>query len=209
MSAAFDAADVQGNIVRGYRKPRVRHLMLEVADRHTARRWLAASVSGGDTVPQITPETTWIAKPDTCFNVGLTYQGLRAFGTPAASLNTFPTEFVEGMNSRALKLGDAGPSAPETWPAPFDDPGRLHLIATIYADEIDQLDRVQQQAVSGTSGLKLLGVREGWNFHGDYVHFGYRDNISQPRFAEVHDPGDFDDQPMAPLGTVLDRKSVV
>jgi deferrochelatase/peroxidase EfeB len=203
VSAAFDAADVQGNIVRGYRKPRVRHLMLEVADRHTARRWLAASVSGGDTVPQITPETTWIAKPDTCFNVGLTYQGLRAFGTPAASLNTFPTEFVEGMNSRALKLGDAGPSAPETWPAPFDDPGRLHLIATIYADEIDQLDRVQQQAVSGTSGLKLLGVREGWNFHGDYVHFGYLDNISQPRFAEVHDPGDFDDQPMAPLGTVL------
>ncbi len=203
MSAAFNGADVQGNIVRGYRKPRVRYLMLEVTDRIAARRWLADSISGGDHVPQITPETTWTTKPDTCFNIGLTYEGLRALGTPAASLETFPTEFIDGMTSRALKLGDAGPSAPETWPAPFDDPKRLHLVATIYADEIAQLDRVQQQAVTGASGLKLLGVRDGWNFHGDYVHFGYRDNISQPRFAEVHDPGDYDDQPMAPLGTVL------
>jgi deferrochelatase/peroxidase EfeB len=203
VSAAFNAADVQGNIVRGYRKPRVRHLVLEVTDRAAARRWLAGSISGSNTVPQITPEKTWTAKPDTCFNIGLTFEGLRALGTPASSLNTFPTEFVEGMNSRALKLGDAGPSAPETWPAPFDDPKRLHLIATIYADEIAQLDRVQQQAVGGATGLKLLGMREGWNFHDDYVHFGYRDNISQPRFAEVHDPGDYDDQPRAPLGTVL------
>jgi deferrochelatase/peroxidase EfeB len=203
VSAAFNAADVQGNIVRGYRKPRVRYLMLEVADRNAARRWLAATISGSDTAPQITPETTWTTKPDTCFNISLTFEGLRALGTPASSLETFPTEFIEGMNSRALKLGDAGASAPVTWPAPFDDPKRLHLIAAIYADEIAQLDRVQAQAVSGASGLKLLGVREGWNFHGDYVHFGYRDNISQPRFAEVHDPGDYDDQPMAPLGTVL------
>ena len=29
----FKPADVQGNILRGYRKPRVRYLMLEVADR--------------------------------------------------------------------------------------------------------------------------------------------------------------------------------
>ncbi len=75
VSAAFNAADVQGNIVRGYRKPRVRYLMLEVTDRNAARRWLAASVSGRDTVPQITPETTWTTKPDTCFNIGLTYRG--------------------------------------------------------------------------------------------------------------------------------------
>ena len=51
----FDLADVQGNILRGYRKPRVRYLILEVADRIAARRWLAASTSGRDNgVPQIT-----------------------------------------------------------------------------------------------------------------------------------------------------------
>ena len=52
----FDLADLQGNILRGYTKmPYVRYLILEVADRSAARRWLAASISGRDDgVPQIT-----------------------------------------------------------------------------------------------------------------------------------------------------------
>ena len=51
----FDLADLQGNILRGYRKPHVRYLILEIADRIAARRWLAASISGRDDgVPQIT-----------------------------------------------------------------------------------------------------------------------------------------------------------
>jgi len=204
VSTVFNPADVQGNILRGYHKPRMRHLMLEVTDRAAARRWLAASTSGGDGVPQITTEEPWETKPETCFNIGLTFEGLRALGTPDASLATFPPEFVEGMNARALKLGDAGPSAPENWPAPFNDPKRVHLIASIYADEIAQLDRLQHQALPDGKGLRPLGAREGWCFDGDYVHFGYRDNISQPRFKEIHDSESYSDsQPMAPLGTVL------
>jgi deferrochelatase/peroxidase EfeB len=204
VSAVFDAADVQGNIVRGYRKPRVRHLVLEVADRSVARRWLAACTSGSGDVPQITSEAPWKTKPDTCFNIGVTYEGLRALGTPSASLETFPTEFALGMNARALKLGDVGASAPETWPAPFDDPKRVHLIATIYADEVAQLDREQKRVLADGTAPKLLGMRDGCSFRDDYVHFGYRDNITQPRFEEVHDPQRYaDGQPMAPLGTVL------
>ena len=123
MSAAFNAADVQGNIMRGYRKLRMRYLILEVTERNAARRWLAATLSGrADGIPQITTEQPWETKPETCFNLGLTYEGLRALGTPGSSLETFPTEFIEGMVSRALKLGDAGASAPATWPAPFDNP---------------------------------------------------------------------------------------
>lgn len=204
MSAVFNASDVQGNIVRGYRKPRVRHLVLEVTDGSAARRWLAACTSGRDGVPQITSEEPWITKPDTCFNIGLTYEGLRALGTRGASLDTFPTEFIEGMHARALKLGDAGASAPENWQAPFKEPKRIHIVASIYADEVAQLDAVQRQALAGGPGLNPVGARDGWNFHGDYVHFGYKDNISQPRFAEVHDLERYaDGQPVAPLGTVL------
>jgi deferrochelatase/peroxidase EfeB len=204
VSAVFNAADVQGNIVRGYRKRCVRHLVLEITDRIAARRWLAASTSGrDDTVPQITSGDWGTTKPGTCFNIGLTYEGLRALGTPATSLETFPTEFIDGMNARALKLGDVGASAPETWPAPFDDPKRVHLIATIYADEIAQLDREQDRALAGRD-LRLLGTRDGCSFRDDYVHFGYRDNITQPRFAGVHDSERYaDGQPKAPLGTVL------
>jgi hypothetical protein len=215
VSAAFNPADVQGNIVRGYRMPRARYLLLEVADPIKARRWLAATVSGNNNgVPQITTEAPWTpkpgstrpesTKPESCFNIGLTYEGLRALGTPANSLASFPTEFIEGMNARALKLGDAGPSAPENWPAPFNDPNKLHIIATIYANEIALQDAVEQRALADGSGLRRLGVRDGAGFDGDYVHFGYRDNLTQPRFPGVHDAERYaDGQPKAPLGTVL------
>jgi deferrochelatase/peroxidase EfeB len=205
VSAMFDFADLQGNILRGYRKPHVRYLILEVADPSAARRWLAASVSGrGDGVPQITTGNWGVNKPDTCFNIGLTYEGLRALNTPSSSLEMFPNEFIEGMTARALKLGDVGPSAPETWPEPFNEPKRIHLIVTIYAEKVAQLDQVQRRALTDERALRLLGIREGCSFPGDRVHFGYRDNIMQPRFEGVHDPQlHADGQPRAPLGTVL------
>jgi deferrochelatase/peroxidase EfeB len=199
-------ADLQGNILRGYtKKPHVRYLILEVADPVAARRWLAASVSGrGGDVPQITSGDWGTNKPDSCFNVGLTYEGLRALGTPSASLAMFPNEFVEGMNTRALKLGDVGPSAPENWPTPFNEPKRIHLIATIYAEKTEQLDDVQKRALADGQALRLLDKREGCSFPEDRVHFGYRDNIMQPRFEGIHDSDRYDDgQPKAPLGTVL------
>jgi deferrochelatase/peroxidase EfeB len=203
----FDLADLQGNILRGYtKKPHVRYLILEVADPGAARRWLAASVSGrGDGVPQITSGDWGANRPDTCFNIGLTYEGLRALGTPTASLEMFPNEFVEGMTARAVKLGDVGPSAPESWPAPFNEPKRIHFIATIHAEKVDQLNEVQKRALpEGGQAFRLLGTREGYSFPGDFVHFGYRDNITQPRFEEVPDSQRHPDrQPRAPLGTVL------
>jgi len=207
VSTAFNPADVQGNILHGYHKPRVRYLMLEVTEPIAARRWLAASLSGSDGVPRITTEQPWETKPDTCFNIGLTYQGLRALGAPASSLASFPTEFIEGMSKRALKLGDAGASAPENWEKPFDEPARIHIVASIYADEVAQLDSLQRAAVNVKWGVRLLDpARDGWCFNGDYVHFNYTDNISQPKFKEIHGTDnypDWDSQPMAPLGTVL------
>jgi deferrochelatase/peroxidase EfeB len=205
----FDLADVQGNILRGYtEKPHVRYLILEFADPIAARRWLAASISGRyHGVPQITTGDWGTAKPETCFNIGLTYEGLRALGTPSSSLGMFPYEFIAGMTGSAAKLGDVGQSAPENWPAPFNEPKRIHLIATIYADKVEQLEQVQQRALD-RNALTLLGTREGCTFPGerqrDFVHFGYRDNITQPRFEGVPDSQRHPDrQPKAPLGTVL------
>ena len=87
-----------------------------------------ASAEGNSAdVPAITSAAKWAPglKPILCFNIGMTYKGLRALGTPAEHLATFPTEFVEGMAKRALKLGDFGASAPDKWPAPFDQPARV------------------------------------------------------------------------------------
>jgi deferrochelatase/peroxidase EfeB len=201
----INLADLQGNILRGYtNKAYVRYLILEVVERSAARRWLAGSVSGGNGVPQITSGDWGANRPETCFNIGLTYEGLRALGTLESSLQMFPNEFIEGMTARAWKLGDVGSSAPENWPEPFDKPERIHLIATIYAEKLEQLEAVQQRALADEKAFRLLGTRDGHNFLGDFVHFGYRDNIMQPRFEGIHDPKRHPDgQPMAPLGTVL------
>ncbi|HVF94314.1 MAG TPA: hypothetical protein VM900_08365 [Sphingomonas sp.] len=202
----YDPAEVQGNILRGYRRSRVRHLILEVADAPAARRWLGAIVDARDGAPGITSDAQWDVKPDFCLNLGVTYAGLRALGVPARSLATFPDEFVAGMAARAVKIGDIGASAPATWDPPFADADTVHLIATIHADDVTHLDRAQGSliACAREQALTLHAVRDGWNFDGDYVHFGYRDNISQPRFVGIHDRGSHADaQPLAPIGSVL------
>lgn len=203
--AGFNPADVQGNILRGFHRNRVRHMLLGVRDAAAARRWLGAIVDGSS-VPQITTEVQWSVKPDYCFTMGLTAPGLTALGVAPASLASFPDEFVQGMNSRAIKLGDVGDSAPEHWEAPFTEPDKLHLIATIHADDVLHLDRIAEMVGSAGAGAAfvVLGGRDGWNFDSDYVHFGYRDNFSQPRFVGIHDPDRYPDkQPLVQIGAML------
>jgi deferrochelatase/peroxidase EfeB len=207
VSAAFDQSLIQGNILKGYRRARVRHIVLAVADRAAARRWLGASVSGDtEKAPQITSGAPWASKPDVCFNIGVTFEGLRALGVSPVSLQSFPLEFSVGMHQRAVKLGDVGTSAPACWPSPFDQPERIHLIASVYSDHEGHLDEVQNSlAATGKLGaFQILGIRDGWAFNGDFVHFGYRDGISHPRFEGIHDSQNHRDlQPRTPLGTVL------
>jgi len=202
VNKAFDLGDIQGNILRGYRRNFVRHLILEVNDLAAARDFLAASVDGNNPdVPAITRDTTWRQKPAVCFNIGVTFEGLRALGTPSEHLDTFPTEFRQGMAKRAMKIGDFGESAPENWPAPFDTPDRVHIIASIHADTEEPLDEVQAQ-VAGA--FDVLGVRNGRNLPEGKVFFGYVDGISQPRFKHVIDPDQVGvDEPIDPLGTAL------
>ncbi len=204
----LDPAQLQGNILRGFGRSNVRHIVLEVTDRAGARAFLANAAEGGNAnTPAITTEEHWgDTKPDVNFNIGLTYRGLRALGVPNLSLSSFPTEFVNGMESRAVKIGDVGSSAPDGWPAPFDDMSRVHIIATLHADDVAHMDAAQKLIAAAGKGraFAVLGARDGAAFDGPYVHFGYHDNISQPRFRGVHDPARFPDaQPQVPLGTVL------
>ena len=199
----FDPEKVQGNILRGYRLDIVRHLILEVSNREAARQFLAASADGTrKDVPLITRSANWsIPGPEVCFNVGIAFEGLRALGLPADQLATFPTEYKEGMAKRAAKLGDFGDSAPEAWPPPFDRPDRIHVVATIYANDPKRLDDIEARVAKF---FTILGVRNGRSLADGKVFFGYRDSISQPRFKHVFDPGQVGvDEPKDPLGTVL------
>ena len=203
MSTKFRREDIQGNIVRGYGMKYVRHLILEIANRSDARKFLAASASNdsGD-IPAITRDSDWgDKKPDSCFNIGITFEGLKALGTAKEHLATFPKEFVEGMTKRAMKIGDYGESGPENWPTPFDEPDRIHIVASIHARDKKHLDEVQNRV---EPFFNVIGIRDGRDLPGGKVNFGYTDSISQPKFAHVHDKSqDNNDEPLDPLGTIL------
>jgi deferrochelatase/peroxidase EfeB len=202
VTMVFNPEEIQGNILRSYRRNMVRHMMLEVSDLDTARRFMAASADGtSGEVPAITRSAMWVEKPEVCFNIGVTFEGLRAMRTPASHLASFPMEYAEGMAKRAAKLGDIGDSAPENWPAPFDQPERLHMVASIHADEEDHLNAVETQV---NKAFTVLGVRNGRGLPDGKVFFGYVDGISQPKFQHIFDPAQVGvNEPLDPLGTVL------
>jgi len=200
--AVLNSEDIQGNILRGYKSEFVRHFMLEVSDCKKARQFLAASVDGTCTDDlTITRSAVWKQRPDVCFNIGITFEGLRALGTPDRHLASFPREYAEGMAKRAVKLGDFGESGPKKWPAPFDHPERVHIVASAYANEEHRLNTVEAQLAKA---FTVLGVRNGRNLPDGKVFFGYRDSISQPKFQNTPDPDQAGVQePLDPLGTVL------
>lgn len=203
MREHIDPDELQGNILRGYRFKRVRYLMLEVVNRRTACGFLALAAEGGNEfVPTITRERQWAAPgPDRCFNVGLTFHGLKALGLSPADLAAFPADFREGMAHRATKIGDVGTSAPGFWAAPFNEPDRIHLVASIYANSENVLDAVQVQA---SHAFNILGTRDGRAQPNDEVFFGYRDSISQPKFDAAHDRDQEGvSEPSDPLGTLF------
>lgn len=200
----IDLAGVQGNILRGYRKVMVRHLVVQVADAGKARAWLNATLGPDRSVaPAITVAAHWGDRPpDVCFNLGIAFAGLKALGVPDAAANSFPQAFREGMAARASTIGDFDDSAPAQWQPWFRGADAVHLVLTMHADTSELLDNQEKLIASGlgAQAFRISGRNEGDRFHGDFVHFGYRDSISQPRFFNTDAK---DDQPLAPLGTVL------
>ncbi len=205
----IDRADIQGNILRGYRKPYVRHLVLRVADADDARTWLRDATGGAATgTAQVTSDDPWPAgpKPPWCLNVGFTFVGLAALGLSDKELRMFPEEFRSGMASRAVRLGDIGDSAPEHWIDGLRDPEAAHLLVTILADDPTDVDDVTRQVAGAAGGraFAVLSTHDGETFPDGFVHFGYKDNIAQPDVEHVDDKkAPPDQQPIAPLGTLL------
>lgn len=220
-AVTFDRTDLQGNILTGYRRNVVRHLVCRIPDRTAARRFLGVAASGGsDHVPAITPEpasiTRGLPKSDYWFNISLTWQGLKALGLTWHDLASFPTEFIQGMPARAMKLGDFGDSAPEHWSEAWQNPDHVHLIATIHADDPSLLHIADRQV---SAVFHVLGRHDGRSMPDGKVMFGYKDSISQPDVRDDytpvddvapkpqadHAPAKDDDQitPLDPLGTLF------
>lgn len=206
MQPKIDWADLQGNILRGYNKKFVRHLILTVDVPAASRRWLCDAISGDESLaPQITTAEPWVGgKPRTCVNIGITHSGLAALGVSEASLNSFPHEFAAGMASRNKMIGDTGPSDPAGWNREWQDSDRVHLMISVHADEASDRAAIAERILGASSAFRLLAALDGEAFPGDLVHFGYRDSISQPQFDGVYGPGNLpDDQPRVEIGAML------
>ena len=201
-----DLADIQGNILQGYRKKFVRHLVLSVDQPSAARHWLAMATSGDESAaPQITDARPWRGvKPRSCVNFGVTHAGLAALGAPPATLDSFPREFADGMASRNVMIGDTGPSHPSLWKEEWRDGARVHVVISVHADEARDRAEVADRIVRARGAFRQLAALDGETFPDGVVHFGYKDGISQPQFYGVHGPDTRrDDQPLVELGGIL------
>ena len=87
VAGELDRADIQGMAMRPYRFPFAYYHLLNVSEPARVRRWLGGIAGRCTTVAGLD------APPPQGFNVALSWQGLLAIGTPAASLASFPQEF--------------------------------------------------------------------------------------------------------------------
>ncbi|MBC8117006.1 MAG: peroxidase [Candidatus Saccharimonas sp.] len=203
--------DIQGIVLRSYRMPVVRHFVLRVDDASGAKRLIASLVDDARrTSLQITAAAPWSDQttPDACFNLGFTWQGLRALQLPFdldRSFRSFPS-FISGAVARAGFLHDIGNSDPENWlgglapKAKGSTESDAHLILTLHAQSADlrELRSKELRALFESSpSVTELSAHDGQALPGEKVHFGYRDGMSEPNIE-----GGFavlpDSQPVVP-----------
>ncbi len=204
-----EVADVQGLILRGFGHPLARHFVLQVVAPTAARKVLGAMAEPQSIglSPSITNACSWgDQQPATCWAIGITATGLRALDVPDASVATFPTEFLVGAPDRALHVGDWGANSPQFWRDGLADTSRVHVLLSMYAKDDDTLTAATDALnnVLGDAMTVLCSIdAAAFPDAPEYVHFGYRDNISQPIIAgdPVLQPPDH--QPLAAAGEFL------
>ena len=188
MSASgLELADIQGGVLRPRPSPfAATYIVLRVDDRRAGRdlvRRLSAVVTPASD-PAAPTRDTWIS-------VALSFQGLRALGVPAASLESFPVPFQQGMAARAEMLGDTGDSSPANWEKPLGSPD-VHLVVTAVSTDQARLEAAFARASSAfreLSGVAAIWRQDCGAQADEKEPFGYRDGISHPAIEGSGVPG--------------------
>ena len=205
----IDFADVQGTVLRGYRVDLARHFVLSVTGVARARAFIGQLVDGTGGVPRITTAARWTRKPECFVNVGFTCAGLAALGVTPAELATFDRAFQRGATDpdSAMAVGDVGESAPANWIGGLADGARVHIVLNLWVHEdAAVLEKVSTRLRSAFAGaLTELSAHDAQALPGNFVHFGYHDNIAQPTVdgAPPRKRPAPDDQPVVPTGEFL------
>ncbi|WP_147447668.1 Dyp-type peroxidase [Solirubrobacter pauli] len=186
----IDLGDIQGNVLRGYTHPAAAYLFLRIVDAGAARALMRRML------PQVATAAPWAdGAPATAMNVAFTFAGLQALGLPDAVLASFPEAFRDGMATRAGRLGDRGPSAPEAWEDGLGT-GEAHVLVTVYAVDREHLTAAVAKIIgedADSNAVSLVNLQRAEALAGGRDHFGFFDGIAQPavRGAGVEPrPGD-------------------
>ena len=177
MTVELDAADIQGDLLRGYTHRAAAYVFVTVHDAAGARKWLA------ELLPHVTSAEPWADRPATTLNLSFTHAGLAALGVGQPVLDSFPEEFREGMAARRDHLGDRGPSSPDGWDAGFGV-GQVHVEVDIHATSAEVLD-TRCQWLHGTIAAAGGAVSLARDERADFLptgrdHFGFSDGIARP-----------------------------
>ena len=188
--------DIQGGLLSEYDTVACRYIFYRIDDATKGRAWLR------ELADDVTSHANYAdGKPENgTLNIALSVWGLRAFGLSDDVVNAFPHAFCEGMRARAAKLGDVGPSAPETWEGKLGS-DEIHVLVVVSHDSVkdcqaqhDWLTSVAQQ-VGGVTEVHMVPAEVVFEKRSGCpsAHFGYVDPISQPAIegleADAH-PGD-------------------
>ncbi len=182
----LELKDIQGFILSGYsHADYVNYLLLQFQDRDQGRAWLkqiAGEISTSE--PYKIGSDGRKIRPDTLLNIALTYKGLAALGLPQDSLDSFSTEFKEGMAEplRAKLMGDTGDSDPAHWEFGSSGTGDIHALLMIFAASAAGLKSATERhrGAFQAHATKELLAQEGFRPPDRKEHFGFQDGLSQP-----------------------------
>ncbi len=208
--SALQFDDIQGIILRGYGSfVHVRHFIVAVADVGRARA-LIGNLSRpipAATNPEklaITTAAPWHVKPDYTLNLAFTYEGLSSLGVPSTLLAGFAPEFASGAIGNANAIFDVDASAPANWEGHMGIASEVHAIFSLFARTSHELEsRTSELLAAISDSFHLTHRHDGHALPDGYVHFGYRDGLSQPFLAGGPKPA----RPYPDLGLNKDGSS--
>jgi Dyp-type peroxidase family len=128
---------------------------------------------------------------ETWVSASLTFEGLKALGVPASSLESFSPQFQQGMAARATMLGDVGENAPEHWEKPLGSPD-VHVVITAISKENESLLQAvnrAEEALRSVTGGQQIWRQDCHVLPGEREPFGFKDGISHPAIEGSDIPG--------------------
>jgi Dyp-type peroxidase family len=183
----LELEDIQSGLLRARPAPyAAAYLIFRIDDRKAGRELMrrASTVVASAADPSSPIGDAWAT-------VALTFQGLRALGLPQDSLDSFSSEFQQGMAARARELGDTGASGPENWEKPLGTQD-VHVVLAALAPDAqrlaDVLDRARQ-TYEKLAGIELIWRQECYALPNEKEPFGFKDGISHPAIEGSGIPG--------------------